>query len=99
MLNEADTAANTERTDECGPACEVPEEARKPSLTGLMSISLCYLRVTTGREPLRFGSFIHMTNFLVALLTEGDGTIHRANRDLGLKERWHLLLRIRFAER
>lgn len=77
MLNEADTAANTERTDECGPACEVPEEARKPSLTGLMSISLCYLRVTT----------------------EGDGTIHRANRDLGLKERWHLLLRIRFAER
>lgn len=27
------------------------EETAKPSLTGLMSATLCYLRVTSGREP------------------------------------------------
>lgn len=28
------------------------EEAPEPSLTGLMSTALCYLRVTPGREPI-----------------------------------------------
>lgn len=52
VLNGADASCtNSGSTDPCGPAYAGGEETTKPSLTGLMSATVCYLRVTSGREP------------------------------------------------
>ena len=39
---------------------EDSEETAKPSLTRLMSVTLCYLRVTSGREPWATGEKIDL---------------------------------------
>lgn len=78
MLNGADTCCpNPERTEGCGLPTKSSgsEEAPKPSLTGLMSTTPCYLRVTSGREPwapgekvdLSFGFFSNQLSRFLSL--------------------------------